>query len=91
MTEAERFQIPPKVHARRFDDEIVLLHLGVGTYFSLDSVGATIWEQLTSGKTPDETVAVLLAQYDVKAPAARADVQRLAEALLAAGLLEPCR
>jgi hypothetical protein len=89
MTEAERFQIPPKVHARRFDDEIVLVHLGAGAYFSLDSVGATIWDQLAAGKTPDETVAMLLALYEVKEPAARADVQRLAEELLAAGLLEP--
>ena len=37
-----RFQISPQVHARRFDDELVILHLGVGAYFSLDPVGSTI-------------------------------------------------
>ena len=65
-----------------------MLHLGAGAYFSLDSVGATIWDQLVSGKTPDDAVASLLFEYDVDELTARADVQRLAEELLAAGLLE---
>jgi hypothetical protein len=82
------FQVPAQVHARRFDDELVILHLGVGVYFSLDPVGSTIWEQLTGGKTDDETVAAVLAEYDVDEPTARADVQRLTEDLVAAGLLE---
>jgi hypothetical protein len=85
---ATHFQVPAQVHARRFDDELVVLHLGVGAYFSLDPVGSTIWDQLTAGKTPEETVAVLVAEYDVNEPTARADVERLAEELVAAGLLE---
>jgi coenzyme PQQ synthesis protein D (PqqD) len=85
---AAHFQIPPQVHARRFDDELVVLHLGVGAYFSLDPVGSTIWDQLTTGKTFDETVTTLLDEYDVDEATARADVLRLAEDLVAAGLLE---
>lgn len=88
MTTAPHFQIPPQVHARRFDDELVVLHLGVGAYFSLDPVGSTIWDQLTAGRTPDETVVVLVAEYDVDERTARADVARLAEELVDAGLLE---
>jgi hypothetical protein len=88
MPDRRCFAIPGEVHARRFDDEIVILHLGVGAYFSLDAVGATIWDQLASGKTTDETVAAVLSQYDVRELDARADVCRLAEELLAAGLLE---
>ena len=88
MTPTSHFQIPSQVHARRFDDELVVLHLGVGAYFSLDPVGSTIWDQLTTGKTPEETIATLLAEYDVDEATARADVLRLAEDLVAAGLLE---
>ena len=84
----ERFQIPSHVHARRFDDEIVVLDLGAGKYFSLDAIGATIWDQLSSGKTPDEAVAALLVEYEVDEATARADVRRLADELLATGLLE---
>ena len=88
MTTATTFRVPPQVHARRFDEEFVVLHLGVGAYFSLDPVGSTIWDQFTHGKTTNETVAILLAEYDVDEATARADVERLAEQLVAAGLLE---
>ena len=88
MPTGERFSLAPQVHARRFDDELVVLHLGVGAYFSLDPIGSTIWDQLTAGKTPEEAVAALLAEYDVDEPTARSDVKRLAEELVAEGLLE---
>jgi hypothetical protein len=88
VTTATHFQIPAQVHARRFDDELVVLHLGVGEYFSLDPVGSTIWDQLAGGKTAEEAVAILLAEYDVDELTARTDVERLANELVAAGLLE---
>jgi hypothetical protein len=83
----ERYRIATQVHARRFDDEVVVLHLGVGHYYALDVVGSTIWEHLTSGRTAAETVVTLLTEYDVDETTARADVQRLTEELVAAGLL----
>jgi hypothetical protein len=89
LTMTAHFQIAASVHARRFDDELVVLDLGAGKYFSLDVVGSTIWDQLAGGKTPEETVVIILDQFEVDEHTARADVQRLAEELLAAGLLEP--
>jgi Coenzyme PQQ synthesis protein D (PqqD) len=87
VTTATRFQISANVHARRFDDELVVLHLGVGAYFSLDPVGSTIWDQLVDGKGAEEAVAAILAEYDIDEATARADVERLAEELVEAGLL----
>jgi hypothetical protein len=87
MTAAAHFEIPAHVHARRFDDELVVLHLGAGAYFSLDAVGTLIWEQIVGGKTIDETIASLLAEFEVDELTARADVQRLAAELVDAGLL----
>lgn len=88
MKTATRFRIPGQVHTRRFDEELIVLHLGVGEYFSLDPVGSRIWEQLASGKTREDAVAALLVEFDVDEPTARADVDRLAGELFAAGLLE---
>ena len=68
---------------------MVLLNLDLGKYFALDAVGASIWDDLAKGKTLDEVATNLLTQYDVDGARARADVKRLAEDLLAAGLLEP--
>ncbi len=35
-----RFRVAAHVHARRFDDEVVVLDLGAGEYYSLDAVGS---------------------------------------------------
>jgi hypothetical protein len=84
----ERFRVAGQVHARRFDDEVVVLHLGAGEYYSLDTVGGAIWERLTGGMCAEEIVGFLLATYDVDEPTACADVKRIVEELLAAGLVE---
>jgi hypothetical protein len=86
-TMTARFRSAPHVHARRFDHETVLLSLVEGKYFALDDVGGAIWEHLTHGKTLDEAVALLLADYEIDEASLRADVQRLADELVAAGLL----
>jgi hypothetical protein len=86
-TMTARFRSAPHVYARRFDHETVLLSLTSGQYFALDDVGGAIWELLTSGKTLDETVTQLLAEYEVDEAALCADVQRIAGELIAAGLL----
>ena len=87
VTMTERFRIPAHVHARRFDDDLVVVDLDAGKYFSLDVIGSIIWDQLTAGSTGGETVIALLGAFDVDEPTARADVQRLVEELIAAGLL----
>jgi Coenzyme PQQ synthesis protein D (PqqD) len=84
----DRFRIPTQVHARRFEDELVVLDLREGKYFALDAVGSVIWDELTTGKTPEETAATLVATFDVSESTANADVHRLADELLAVGLLE---
>ena len=84
----QRFRPVSQVHARRFDREIVMLDLGAGKYFSLDEVGAVIWEKLTAGVSVGETADHIVADYDIDAPTARRDVARMARELVAAGLLE---
>jgi hypothetical protein len=84
----ERFRIAAHVHARRFDDEVVVLDLGAGEYYSLDAVGSAIWDQLEGGRTPEEIVGVLLARYEVDELTARGDVERIVQELLAVGLVE---
>jgi hypothetical protein len=76
------------VHARRFDDEVVVLDLGAGEYYSLDAVGSAIWEQLQRGRTADEIVGFLLGAYELDELTARTDVARIIQELLAAGLVE---
>lgn len=84
-----RFRPGPQVHARTFDGEMVVIDLGHGKYFSLDEVGAVMWEKLTGGLSVGEVATAIRDDFDVDEATAGRDVQRLAEQLVAAGLLEP--
>ncbi len=73
--------------AKVIDGEAVIINLRNGTYYSLDGVGGTVWELLSTGRSVPEIVDLLVARFDVDAPRARADVDRLVAELLAEKLL----
>jgi hypothetical protein len=75
--------------ARVIDGEAVIINLLNGTYYSLDKVGAVIWESLAEGRTVAETVDAVTARYKVEAARARGDVERLAPQLRDERLLVP--
>jgi hypothetical protein len=84
----EHFKIAPQVHARSFDGETVVLDLTAGKYFSLDEVGAAIWDALTSNKTQlEEIVQHVVAAYEVDAATAETDVRAFLAQLCASGLI----
>jgi Coenzyme PQQ synthesis protein D (PqqD) len=83
----KRYKPAEGVHARRFDGTVVILDLTGGQYFGLDEVGAAIWEKLVEGRTLDEIVALLVAEYATSDDKIRADVLRIAQELVDAKLL----
>jgi hypothetical protein len=76
----------PHVHARRFDDELIVLDLGKGEYFSLDDVGAAVWEGFARGQSLQEIAQGLAEQYQVPESTLLADTTELAGKLVEAGL-----
>lgn len=80
--------IPAQVMSRPVGNEIVLLDLARGTYFGLEGVGKRIWESLADGKTIEETVAIIIMEYNVDDARAQQDVINLATDLVKRGLLE---
>ncbi len=72
---------------RRVDDEYVILDVTSGRYFSLEEVGALIWERLEAESTMDELVDDVVAAYDVDRERAAADVADLVADLVEAGLI----
>ena len=60
----------PNVVAEAFDGEWVIVHLGSGTYFSLDGSAAILWPLVISGATREEVVVQARATF----PDARADL-----------------
>jgi len=75
------------VRCRQFDDELVMLHLERGQYFSLDPIGARMWGLLISGKTPAEVAADLLVMYEAAEEEILLDCVKLVDELLERGLV----
>ena len=75
------------VHARIFDEELVILDLAKGEYFSLDDVGARLWAGLEAGRNVQEIAKEIAAEYDVTPERALSDLVTLGDELLAKGLL----
>ncbi len=71
-----KLTIPPQVMSRLVGDETVLLDLASGMYFGLDGVGKRIWESISEGKSLGETVAVIVAEYEVDEAQARQTLSR---------------
>ncbi len=89
MNLTDKITISPQAIARQLDDEIVILHLGSGTYFGLDPVGARIWQLMGVGKTLVEICEVMLEEYDVSREDLERDTMKLDQDLLARDLVSP--
>ena len=49
----------------RLDDELVMMDLGLGQYFSLNPSATRIWDLLENAMTSRELCSVLVEEYDV--------------------------
>ena len=61
--------------------EAVILHLDDGVYYSLNPVGARVWDLLQQPRTTEELVARVTEEFDVAAERCLLDVEELISAL----------
>jgi Coenzyme PQQ synthesis protein D (PqqD) len=83
-----KVRISPRVYARKFGDEMVLLDFGVGEYFGLDPVGADVWAGLEAGDALSRIADIIVERYDVTREIALADLLTLVGDMQDKGLLE---
>jgi hypothetical protein len=67
--------------------EALVIHLSSGDYYSLDSVGTRVWENIDGTRTVEDLVELVLDEYDADRDQVVADVLRLVEQLTDEGLL----
>jgi hypothetical protein len=84
---AIRYTVKPDVVARGVADEMILLDLETGTYFTLNSVGAAIWKHLETGTDREAAIAAVVEQFEVGLETATADFDEYVTALTGEGLL----
>ena len=63
------------------EGETVVLQLETGNYFSLNEVGAVIWEELSQPRNFAELCSRVLAEYDIDEETCHKDVLALLERL----------
>ena len=68
--------------------ETVILHLGNGNYYGLDTVGTLLWEGLKQGKLPTEICETILSEYEVERSVVENDLAQFLEELKANELVE---
>jgi hypothetical protein len=69
-------------------DAIVLLDMKAGLYYSLDNVGAAVWQLLQQPRTVAEIHRAILEQFEVAPEVCRRDLAALLHDLAARNLVE---
>jgi hypothetical protein len=87
MKSFDRITLSPNAMARQVGDETVILHLGSGTYFGLDAVGARFWQLMEVGKSFGEICDTVLDEYEVSREDLERDLMVLIKDLLAQDLI----
>jgi coenzyme PQQ synthesis protein D (PqqD) len=82
-----KLQISDDVVWRDLGEEVVMLNLATGIYFSLDGVGHRIWKLIAQQTAADEVVRSLVEEFDADAARIREDLDSLVYELEAEGLL----
>ena len=88
-TLSKAWRISEDAVANPVGGETVILHLGNGNYFGLDTIGTLLWEGIKAGKLPAEICKAILDEYDVEAAVVEEDIARLLDDLSANELVEP--
>jgi len=71
-----------EVAAKVMDGEAILINLSNGIYYSMDKVGAVLWELVEKNFSPEEMVGFIINRYDVESERAQTDVERLLKELV---------
>ena len=76
-----------EVASKVIDGEAIIINLANGIYYSMDKVGAHVWDLFQSGYTLEDVVTSVTGQYDVSRDQAESNVQELVEELVRENLV----
>lgn len=81
-----RYRASPDVTSAAHGEKLVLLDLRFEQYYSLDGIGARIWELIGQSASADEITAKLAAEYEAPLDQIRQDVNAFVADLVGSGL-----
>ncbi len=88
ILESVRYSIDSqRITWQTIDDEVIIIDLELGNYYTLTGVGASIWTLIEQQATLDQIEAQMLAQFDVSTEAVRESVAVFLSQLLGENLV----
>jgi hypothetical protein len=78
-----------EVASKVIDGEAIIINLANGVYYSMDKVGALVWDRLQAGYTLDDVVTAVAGAYAVPREQAESNVRELVEELVQENLVIP--
>jgi len=84
-----RYQADAEVTFQRLEDATVLVHLGSGRIHHTNLTGSRIWELLEAGKSLDEALQILGAEFDAPIEQIRKEVAEFVELLEGEKMIAP--
>jgi hypothetical protein len=92
MTQRIYFEVnKPNVILETFEDEVVLINLDSGNYYSLDKVGAEIWKFIESGAALNEIIENVSRRYKGSREDIESTIHQFTDELRREGLIVPGR
>jgi hypothetical protein len=77
-----------EVLSAELGDEISLLNVKSGIYFTLNPVGGSVWRQIQVATSLTQIKVQILSEYDVEDQRCESDLRQLLTELEASGLIE---
>ena len=76
-----------EVASKVMDGEAIIINLANGVYYSMDKVGALIWDRLQTGYSLDDVITAVTGAYVVPREQAELNVRELVEELVQENLV----
>ncbi len=87
MRDERTLLVEPWMTHERLDDQVMMINLETGAYFALERPAADCWTALTEGGSVDDIVSAVVAQFEVSAEVAAADVETFIGSLTDEGIV----
>lgn len=71
-----------QVAAKAFDDDVILINLGTGVYYTIEKLGSSVWDLIAKQYSVAEIATALSDRFEVSVEQARRDVGELAAQLI---------
>jgi hypothetical protein len=82
MNLSDRYKVNQEVIHQTIDDEVVIVNLGSGIYYSLDKIGAVIWNYVEKNESIGEMINNIYSNYDCTIQELRDTVSELLSSLV---------